>query len=92
MVRNQVINVKPYWQLASDGVDEFALNTLQATNCCRLRGMVWSFAAVLVGALLVAFGVQQRLFKRNRHSGRIDAGTLSDSWLAEQRSQRDDRN
>jgi len=53
--------------------------------------MVWSYAALLVGALIVGLGVRQR-FKRKRRSGRIEVGPLSESWLAEQRSQRDDRN
>ena len=53
--------------------------------------MVWSYAALIVGALMVGFGVRQRL-KRKRRSGRIEVGPLSESWLAEQRSQRDDRN
>ena len=53
--------------------------------------MVWSYAALIVGALMVGFGVRQR-FKRNRRGGRIEVGRLSDSWLAEQRSQRGDGN
>lgn len=52
-------------------------------------GMVWSYAALIVGALMVGFGVRHR-FKRNRRGGRIEVGRLSDSWLAEQRAQRDD--
>jgi hypothetical protein len=51
---------------------------------------MWKYAALVVGALVVAFGFRQRLSKRNRN-GRIDVGPLSDSWLAEQRSQRNDR-
>ena len=53
--------------------------------------MVWSYAALIVGALMVGFGLRQR-FKRHRRGGRIEVGRLSDSWLAEQRSQRNDGN
>jgi len=52
---------------------------------------VWKYAALVVGTLIVAFGLRQRLSKRKNRPGRIDVGPLSDSWLAEQRSQRDDR-
>jgi len=51
---------------------------------------VWKYAA-LVGALVVAIGAGIRLAKRKNRGDRIDVGPLSDSWLAEQRSQRDDR-
>jgi hypothetical protein len=53
--------------------------------------MVWKYAALAVGALIVAFGLRQRLSKRTKRTDGIDVGPLSDSWLAEQRSQRDDR-
>jgi hypothetical protein len=52
---------------------------------------VWKYAALAVGALLVAFGLRQRPGNRKNRIGRIDVGPLSESWLAEQRSQRDDR-
>jgi len=55
--------------------------------------MVWSYAALVAGALVVALGLGLglRLSKRKNRTGGIDVGPLSDSWLAEQRSQRDDR-
>jgi hypothetical protein len=53
--------------------------------------MVWSYAALVVGALVVALGLRQRFSRRKTRTGGIDVGPLSDSWLAEQRSQRDDR-
>ena len=54
--------------------------------------IVWKYTALAVGTtLLVAFVLRLRLSKRKNRTGRIDVGPLSESWLAEQRSQRDDR-
>jgi len=54
---------------------------------------VWKYAPLVVGAaLVVAFGLRQLLSKRHNRTGRIEVGPLSDSWLAEQRSQWNDRN
>ena len=51
---------------------------------------MWSYAAVIVGAFVVAFGVGRHLFKRKRRGPtNIDMGKLSDTWLAEQRGNRD---
>lgn len=52
-------------------------------------GGMWPFAA-LAGVLLAVFGMRRWLAKRDR-SREIDVGTLSDSWLAEQRGRRTDR-
>ena len=52
--------------------------------------MVWSYAAALVmGMLAVALGYRLQRSKRKNRINRIDVGPLSDSWLAERRSQRD---
>jgi hypothetical protein len=53
--------------------------------------MVWKYASLAVGALVVAFAIRQMTSKRRYRADRIDVGPLSDSWLAEMRSQRDDR-
>jgi hypothetical protein len=54
--------------------------------------IVWKYTtALVVGTLLVGFVIRLRLSRRKKRTGRIDVGPLSDSWLAEQRSQRDDR-
>jgi len=52
---------------------------------------VWKYASLAIGALVVAFAIRQMASKRKHRTGLIDVGPLSDSWLAEQRSQRDDR-
>ena len=51
--------------------------------------MVWSYAALVVGVLAVALGYRRQRSRRNNRINRIDVGSLSHSWLAEQRSQRD---
>lgn len=51
--------------------------------------MVWSYAALGIGLLAIALGYRLRRSKRKNRTNRIDVGSLSDSWLAEQRSQRD---
>jgi hypothetical protein len=51
---------------------------------------VWSYAALIIGALVLAVGVGRRLSKRTEGTPKpIDMGQLSDSWLAEQRGTRD---
>ena len=51
---------------------------------------VWSYAAVVLGAAVLALGVARHFFKRkSRGPQGIDMGQLSDSWLAEQRGNRD---
>ncbi len=52
--------------------------------------IVWPYAAVIFGAVVLAFGVGRQLMKRiSRGPGSIEKGQLSDSWLAEQRGNRD---
>ena len=51
--------------------------------------MVWSYAALIVGALVVGFGFRRR-FKRVSRPRPGSRSGASDSWLAEQRSQRGD--
>lgn len=51
--------------------------------------MVWQYAAVGVGLLALALAYSLRRPKRKNRTNPIDVGRLSDSWLAEQRSQRD---
>jgi hypothetical protein len=51
---------------------------------------MWSYAAVFVGAVFLAIGVGRHFFnRRNRAPNAIAMGQLSDSWLAEQRANRD---
>jgi hypothetical protein len=51
---------------------------------------VWSYAVVIVGAIVLALGVGRRLSKRTKRApSSIDKGQLSDAWLAEQRGTRD---
>ena len=57
---------------------------------CTLDG-VWPYVATIVGALLVVFGVGRRVSRRKRDAPQsIDVGKLSDAWLAEHRSSRND--
>jgi hypothetical protein len=51
--------------------------------------MVWSYAAILVGVLVVAFGFLHRASRRVNQR-LINVGNLSESWLAEQRAQRNE--
>jgi hypothetical protein len=54
--------------------------------------IVWPYAAVLLGAVVLAFGVGRHLAKRrSRRSAAVDVGHLSDAWLAEQRIKSTDR-
>jgi hypothetical protein len=51
---------------------------------------MWSYAAAILGAVILAFGVGRHFFKRqSRAPHAIDKGQLSDTWLAEQRGSRD---
>jgi len=69
-------------------VNDFRRASLQSAVGLSI---VWKYTALAVGTLLVAFVLRLRLSKRKNRTGRIDVGPLSESWLAEQRSQRDDR-
>jgi hypothetical protein len=53
--------------------------------------MVWKYASLAVGVLVMAFAIRQMTSKRKYRTDRIDVGPLSDSWLAEMRSHGDDR-
>ena len=53
---------------------------------------MWSYAAVILGAVVLSLGLGRRLWKRkSAQSSSIDVGRLGDAWLAEQRAKRNDR-
>ena len=45
-------------------------------------------AGIIVGVVVAALGVM-RMTRGNRHNAPIEGGTVSESWLAEQRALKD---
>lgn len=52
---------------------------------------MWPYAAAIVGVVVVVFVFGRAFWMRGRNNpGAMDAGRLSDAWLAEQRRGRNE--